>query len=206
MISFFRAIAVMPVTANLVAPAGRRAQHPRTREGFWFNVGLGFGSLGCSDCGTRSSGGSGGIALGGTVNRSPLLGVFSNGWTKSKGRTTLSAGTAVPGGRYYPSAQGGFFPRGGLGVSRVDLSSFYFGSASESGSGAFAGIGYNMRVAESFSLTPFWHGIGMTFAGGTPISGRSGSASRFTSVGREPRPLSELQVSRLLRDSPPRLV
>ena len=41
------------------------AQHPQTREGFWFNIGLGYGSPGCDGCGSRLGGFSGGLSLGG---------------------------------------------------------------------------------------------------------------------------------------------
>ncbi len=34
------------------------AQHPQVRHGFWFNAGLAYGSLGCSDCGDRLGGAS----------------------------------------------------------------------------------------------------------------------------------------------------
>ena len=46
-----------------VAPA--LAQHPQTRNGFWFSGGLGYGSLGCDG---REGGLSGGLAFGGTLS------------------------------------------------------------------------------------------------------------------------------------------
>ena len=174
MISPVRAGMVAICGAILILPSGAQAQHPQKREGFWFNVGIGYGTLGCSDCDTRISGASGGIALGGTVNQSLLIGVFSNGWTKSELGTTLSAGTLVLGLRYYPSKDGGFFLLGGLGISRVSLSSYGYGSSSVDGSGALIGIGYDIRVGDNVSLTPFWNGIGMSFSGGDANFGQLG--------------------------------
>src|SRR3989442_7970449 len=39
------------------------AQHSQTRQGFWFNIGLGYGSLGCQGCSGRTGGLSGGRSL-----------------------------------------------------------------------------------------------------------------------------------------------
>ena len=55
-----------------------RGQNTPARDGFWLNVGLGYGSLGCEDCGSREGGLSGGLALGGAVSPRVLLGVGSN--------------------------------------------------------------------------------------------------------------------------------
>lgn len=34
-------------------------QHPQARDGIWFNVGMGYGSLGCDDCDSREGSWSG---------------------------------------------------------------------------------------------------------------------------------------------------
>src|SRR5258705_5518637 len=43
-------------------------KHAQTRKGFWFNGGLGYGSLGCDGCGGRTGSVSGTLALGGTLS------------------------------------------------------------------------------------------------------------------------------------------
>ncbi|MBK6306527.1 MAG: hypothetical protein IPF47_12775 [Gemmatimonadetes bacterium] len=58
--------------AALATPA--MAQQPQERKGFWFNVGLGAGSLGCDDCDSRANGLSGQLSLGGTLTPRLLLG------------------------------------------------------------------------------------------------------------------------------------
>lgn len=74
-------------TAALATPAV--AQQPQERKGFWFNVGLGAGSLGCDDCDSRANGLSGQLSLGGTLTPRLLLGAGTNGWTKSEDGVTL---------------------------------------------------------------------------------------------------------------------
>lgn len=168
-----RSLAVLLALAA-VSPATASAQNAQTREGFWFNIGLGGGSLGCSDCEGRESGLSGGLALGGTLNKHWLVGGFSNGWTKSVDGVTITAGTLVLGVRYYPSESGGFFITGGLGIGTLDLGIDGYGSASESGSGALLGIGYDIRVAKNLSFTPFWNGAGISINGGDANFGQIG--------------------------------
>ena len=154
-----------PVTpAPAVAPAAERtlsspAQEKHLRSGFWFNGGLGFGSLGCRDCNGREGGLSGGLALGGTLGQKVLLGVGSNGWRKSDAGETLTAGTLTALIRFYPSATGGFFLLGGLGVGSIRLEVDGLGSVTETGFGALLGLGYDIRVGSSVSLTPFWNGF-----------------------------------------------
>ena len=55
------------------------ARHSQTRKGFWFNVGLGAGSLGCDNCTGRANGLSGGLSLGGRINDKWLVGVGTTG-------------------------------------------------------------------------------------------------------------------------------
>lgn len=74
------------------------AQQPQTRDGFWFSLGMGYGSLGCFGCGGGRVGGlSGGLSLGWTVNPRLLLGVGTTGWIDAAGYT--SAGTRAAAAR-----------------------------------------------------------------------------------------------------------
>jgi hypothetical protein len=135
------------------------AQHKQTRQGFWFNIGLGYGSLGCQNCSGRTGSLSGGLALGGTLSQKVVIGAGTNGWTKSESGATLTVSTLTALIRFYPSATGGFFLLGGLGVGVIDASVSGFGSNSETGVGAVLGLGYDFRVGENVSLTPFWNGF-----------------------------------------------
>jgi len=69
-----------------------QAQNAQARQGFWFSGGLGYGSLGCDNCGSREGGVSGGLSLGGTITPRFLLGVGTSGWTKSEQGATLTVG------------------------------------------------------------------------------------------------------------------
>ncbi|ODT03848.1 MAG: hypothetical protein ABS52_07080 [Gemmatimonadetes bacterium SCN 70-22] len=141
------------------------AQHAQTRQGFWFNVGLGAGSLGCDDCGSRTNGLSGQLSLGGTITPRLLLGAGTNGWTKNEDGVTLTMGSLAALVRFYPSTTGGFYLTGGLGIATIDLGVDGYGSASDTGVSALLGIGYDIRVGQNVSLTPFWNGIGGSFDG-----------------------------------------
>jgi len=79
-----RYVSLVALLAIALSTTKAEAQRPQSREGFWFNIGLGVGSLGCNDCEARESGLSGGLALGGTVSKHWLIGLFSNAWTRSE--------------------------------------------------------------------------------------------------------------------------
>lgn len=169
-----RVLAAALILASL--PAVARAQDQPAREGFWFNIGLGAGSFGCEGCGSRLTGLSGQLSLGGTINQHVLLGVSSNGWTRSENGATLSMGSLTAMVRYYPSETGNFFITGGLGIATLSAGTIGVGSASTTGTAAVLGIGYDIRLGNAVSLTPFWNGIGGSFDGGTANFGQIGLA------------------------------
>jgi hypothetical protein len=137
------------------------AQNAQIRDGFWFSGGLGYGSLGCDNCGgSRESGISGGVSLGGTITPRFLLGVGSDAWARSQQGATLTVGTLDARVRFYPSTTGGFFLTGGLGVGSVSAGGSGF-TATETGLGMLFGLGYDVRVARNTSLTPYWSGFAM---------------------------------------------
>jgi hypothetical protein len=161
--ALIRATSVVALVLAALSPRAASAQgHSQTRSGFWFNGGMGYGSLGCQDCSGREGGLSGGVAVGGTLSQKVLLGVGTNAWTKSENGATLSVGTLTALIRFYPSATGGFFLVGGLGLGTVRAELSGFGSASETGAGALVGLGYDIRVGQNVSLTPYWNGFAMS--------------------------------------------
>jgi hypothetical protein len=161
--ALLRATSVVALVLAALSPRAASAQgHPQTRQGFWFNGGLGYGSLGCQDCGSREGGLSGGLAIGGSLSQKVLLGAGTNAWTKSENGATLSVGTLTALIRFYPSATGGFFLLGGLGVGQVHAEVAGFGSGTETGVGALVGLGYDIRVGQNVSLTPYWNGFAMS--------------------------------------------
>ena len=161
-----RMVFVALFTLSLVSPDTASGQRTQARQGVWFNVGLGYGSLGCQDCGSREGGLSGGLAIGGTLSSKVGIGAGTNGWSKSESGVTLTVATLTALIRFYPSTTGGFFLLGGLGIGQIRASASGFGSATETGVGALLGLGYDFRVGNNVSLTPFWNG----FAGNTKSS------------------------------------
>lgn len=142
---------------------------PQVRDGFWFNVGLGFGSLGCQDCATREGGLSGGLSLGGAITDRVLLGVGTAGWAKEIAGETLSVGVLDARVRFYPVRTSGFFLTGGLGVGSIS-----FAGESEFGAGAVVGLGWDILVSRNVSLTPFWNGFAMSNSNGDANVGQIG--------------------------------
>lgn len=152
----FATLALLATSASQVD-----AQQPQARQGFWFNLGLGVGSLGCADCGDRVNSLSGNLSIGGTISPRFLLGGGTTGWTKEEDGVTLSAGTLDARVRFYPSATGGFFLTGGLGLGTVNVTVPDFGTDSEIGVGALIGLGYDIRISRNVSITPFFNGFGV---------------------------------------------
>ena len=79
--------------AAMLPQAASAQGHPQTRQGFWFNGGIGYGSLGCQDCDGREGALSGNLAIGGTVSQQVLLGAGVNGWPKSENGAELTVAT-----------------------------------------------------------------------------------------------------------------
>ena len=144
------------VPASHVQGAAPPDAEPALREGAWFSIGFGFGSLGCEDCDGRDSGGSGGLAVGGTLNQHVLLGVGTTGFVRSYDGDLLSVGTLDGRVRIYPSRRSGFFLNGGIGLGTLS----YLGE-SEFGLGMMLGLGWDIRVGRNVSVTPFWNGSAM---------------------------------------------
>ena len=157
--------------------------HAQERHGFWFNGGLGYGSLGCDNCGDRLGSLSGGLSLGGTLSPKWLLGVGTTGWTKSEDGATLTVGTLDLRTRFYPSRTGGFFLTGGLGFGAIHANIRGFGSDTETGLGLLLGLGVDIKVANGLSLTPFWNGFAVRNSNSDANVGQIGlsfTAHKFT--------------------------
>jgi hypothetical protein len=154
-----RWLAVFAVVA-VTAAATAQAQNSQARDGFWFSGGLGYGTLGCDNCGSRENGISGGLSLGGTISPRFLLGVGASGWTKTDQGATLTVGLVDARVRFYPQTSGGFFLTAGAGLGSITGNYGAF-SATEQGPGMILGVGYDIRVARNTSITPYWNGYAM---------------------------------------------
>jgi hypothetical protein len=163
------------LTLALLITSGLAAQRPQTRSGFWFHGGLGVGSVGCEDCDERTSGGAGVIALGGTLSDHFLLGGSFNGWARSEDDATLSVATVTVATHIYPWANGGFFITAGVGggTTRLDFGQF---SIEEDGAAGLLGLGYDIRIGNNVSLTPFGNVYTIKYDEGTLNVGQLGLA------------------------------
>jgi outer membrane protein with beta-barrel domain len=152
------ALVVGLISVSAVSVTAQAQDQPGyTRKGFWFTVGGGYGSagIGCNGCGDlhRESGVSGFIGLGGTINPHLQLGFESNGWSKSEGGETVTLGTGTLTAHWYPSATGGFFAKGGVGLGFQEVS-FSGASDSRTGFGVSGGVGIDVPVSGKVAITP----------------------------------------------------
>lgn len=153
--------AALAVFADAADAQRSRARNANLRDGFWFSGGLGYGSLGCDECGSREGSVSADLSLGGTLSQHWLIGVGSSAWSKeADGGARLTVATLDARVRWYPSTTGGFFLTGGIGAGslRGDFGGL---SATETGVGTILGLGWDIRVARNASVTPYWNGFAM---------------------------------------------
>jgi hypothetical protein len=87
----------------------------------------------------------------------------------------LTVGTLDARVRFYPSATGGFFLTGGLGVGTITGAASGY-TATETGVGMVFGLGYDVRVARNASLTPYWTGFAMKSSNADANVGQVGLA------------------------------
>jgi hypothetical protein len=169
----FAATVVLLVGTLVAWPNVAAAQD---RDGLWGGIGAGWGSATVTSDETgdadndRESSGVLYINVGGTLNEHLLLGVEFDMWSKTVPLETnldgklkmynLDATLTV-----YPSARAGFFLKGGVGLSLLNLE--LVGPASSlkldmgNGLGLIAGMGYDIPLGGSVSLTPglnYWRG------------------------------------------------
>jgi hypothetical protein len=152
-----------PAPPRITAPEPafeNRGQH--TREGFMFNVGLGFGSLGCEDCdGDRWNGASGGMMAGWAMTPKVMVGFGTSGFMGDAYGYNVQVGTFDGRFRFYFKETGpaaGLHVNLGAGVGHV----MEEGSDREFGFGLMFGAGWDIRVGKNVSLTPFWNGFAMS--------------------------------------------
>ncbi|MEA2723666.1 MAG: hypothetical protein QOH59_1437 [Gemmatimonadales bacterium] len=159
-----RAIGFSAVLAVLLAGSAS-AQQAQARDGFWIGGGLGYGSLGGGGA-DRVGAPSGYLKLGGTLRQNILLGVETNGWTKSEAGARLTMGNISGAVYWYPMVTNGLFVKAGAGYSVMDADTG-FGSGSTSGFGMLGGVGYDVRVGRNLSLTPVANWFRGSFDGGS---------------------------------------
>lgn len=151
--------------ASLAQEAGQEQEeqdpNPHPRSGFWFNGGLGWGSFGCDGCQEREGGSILTLGAGGTLSQSVIVGGSIDGWTKEVNGNRLTASTLLGTIRFYPSDTGGFFLRGGLGFGAVEVE-LENAAARDEGGALLLGAGWDVRISDNVSVTPFLNGVGVS--------------------------------------------
>lgn len=149
--------AVLAVAA--AAPAAAQQQQPKHR-GFWIGFGLGGGWNLSRNVGLDRSSAPGGAAylrLGGTPSQNILVGGEVIGWGREEDGNTLSRGNATVTVMFYPSVESGVYLKGGLGgasISSTVESGNTTTTVHDEGFGATVGLGWDVRLASNFYLTP----------------------------------------------------
>ncbi|HEX9631015.1 MAG TPA: hypothetical protein VGA02_01025 [Gemmatimonadales bacterium] len=165
---------LMPLAGPLGAQ-GLEAVNRHERKGFFIGFGFGYGGLSAEGADGTEGGVSGMLRIGGTLSQKLLIGVETNGWTKSEGGATLSFGTLTGAVQFYPAANAGFFLSGGAGLATITLTGF----DPEYGLGVLLGLGYDARVGRNFSITPFLNGFASSIEGTTVSVGQLGVGVTF---------------------------
>jgi hypothetical protein len=150
-------LALLCVTSVVEAQANNK----QARQGFWIAFGLGAGTynLSCSGCSYDSKTDlSGTFRMGGTVNQKILIGGESMGWYHTENNIDQWAGALSGVVLFYPSATGGLFLKGGLGVSYFTASATGYTSESLTAFELTGGLGYDIRLGRAFSITPYFNG------------------------------------------------
>lgn len=167
--------AALAVIADSAEAQRSRARNTNLRDGFWFSGGLGYGSLGCDNCGSREGSMSADLSVGGTLSQRWLVGAGTSAWSKTEQGARLTVATLDARVRFYPSTTGGFFLTGGIGAGslRGDVGGI---SATETGVGTILGLGWDIRVARNASVTPYWNGFAMKNSNADANVGQAGIA------------------------------
>jgi hypothetical protein len=161
----------LALTASSSLPLAAQG-NPQTRQGFFISFGFGAGSLGfdCDNCDEdddeRANGVNFNFRAGGTLSQRLLIGGEINGWTKSEDDVTVTVMNIGPVLQFYPSAQGGFFLKGGLGLANFEVEAGPITFDSD-GVGLTIGLGYDARVGRNFALTPYFDIVTSSFDGGS---------------------------------------
>ena len=139
------------VALGLAVAGPLQAQSSPHREGFF--IGFGFGGGGGEVTGEPDAEvGGGWLTLGGTLSPKVRLAADFQGYAIGPSEDVV-VGTSTLAVLWYPSAQGNFFLKGGVGAANVNITQAG-PDGSGIGFGTVMGVGYDWRVGKKISLTP----------------------------------------------------
>lgn len=164
-----------------VSTTAARGQDRHEHDGFWIGFGIG-GGWNVSDGldGERLPGSGAYVRLGGTPSQKVLLGFEGSGWARARFDEVLTRGNAMFIAMLYPSENGGFFLKGGVGGASVTRIRAIGTVATESGFGATAGIGVDIRLGSNIYLTPNFDWLFQAFDAGIVGASNTNTIALFT--------------------------
>ena len=143
----------------LLFSSSTEAQKRQEHLFFWFSIGAGAGANVSQELeGERSFGGAGYARVGAALTQKLLFGVEFLAWARRQEIDPASDPLTIQRSNvslmmiYYPSDSGGLFLKAGVSGSYVDIEESGM-KVREQGSGARAGLGYDVRVGHLY-LTP----------------------------------------------------
>lgn len=145
------------------------AQDRHEHKGFWIGFGLGGGvnvSEGLDS--ERLVGGAAYLRMGGTPSQRVLIGGEGVGWGAAQSDEVVSRSNGMFIVMFYPSENGGFFLKGGVGgasVSRVVVNGTRTTVEAQGGLGTSAGLAFDARLGRNLYLTPAAEWIFQVFDG-----------------------------------------
>lgn len=159
------ALATLAIIASPSAAQGRAE-----REGFWIGAGLAAASGECTQIAkalgqprcsvARKLGFSGTVQMGGTISRRTLLGVEATGWAHQEPDTTREYGVVTLAVYLFPSVQGPYYLKAGIGVGRyaedaTDPETMRSTVMTANGFALSLGVGVDFAVSRRITLSPF---------------------------------------------------
>ncbi len=153
-------ITSLTVFLLLCAASESTAQARHRHDGFWIGFGVG-GGVNTSDNVEDGKRGGGAlyVRLGGTLSQKWLLGGEISVWGRQEdtilgdNSVSLTRSNATFTAMFFPSNNGGFFLKGGIGGANVELQAGGV-KVSEQGVGTTLGLGYDIRLGRNLYLTP----------------------------------------------------
>ncbi len=140
-----------------LVPGIAEGQAANGHEGFWIGFGIGGGSAKAENEEEALGGGAAYLRLGGTLSQRWLLGGEVMAWGRRENEVSYSRGNVSFTALFYPSATAGFYLKGGIGASYVDISTTIIGpviSVSKGGGGFVLGAGFDIKLGSNIYLTP----------------------------------------------------
>jgi hypothetical protein len=158
------ALALCVVAAGPLRAQSQGDEGPRQRKGMWFGFGggVGFAKTPCTDCVNGRSRGAWGYArLGGTLSPHVRLGGDATLWVYSKSGLTQTLGVGSFIASLYPFATAGLFVQLGIGGATYRAKDGP-NSLTAIAPAASVGLGLDLRVGRTLSITPFLKGMRTT--------------------------------------------